>query len=194
MPRVCPSFNHCRKKKHGRRGVDYLPQETESTFVSDDHPRVLRPSTNTTMLLPSNDSDALNPMTHENHTMDSASWNSLNETSEYDYYGYDWTEFADSTYPNVLATTFAVIFFLGVTGHGLVCFVLVKSGTAISVTNLYLMSLCASDLTFIVICVPFTGIMYVLPSWPFGIIMCEYLRSNNCALLSYSSSAFSILG
>ena len=193
MLRIYRSFNDCRKKKHVRRGVEYLPHETEFTFVSDVHPRILRPSTKTTMLLPSNRSDVLNPITAENHTM-GASWNASNATSEFDYYyAYDGKGFSDGTYPNVLATTFAVMFFLGVTGHALLCFVLVKSGTAISVTNIYLMSLCASDLTFIVICVPFTGSVYVLPSWPFGIMMCEYHRSNNCAHLpSHSSCLFPV--
>ena len=116
--------------------------------------------------------DILCPFTSRNGT-GNATRDCANLSSLFDYYAYDTSDFVE-TEKNAIAALFALIFLLGVAGHALIVYVLVKSGTAVTVTNIYLMSLCASDLMFLAFCVPFTGVMYLLPSWPFGVVMCEY--------------------
>ncbi|KAI0234102.1 hypothetical protein LSAT2_015681 [Lamellibrachia satsuma] len=100
----------------------------------------------------------------------------VNLTSLFEYYSYDTADFGHSE-TRAIAAMIAVIFLLGIAGHSVIVYVLVRSGTAMTVTNLYLMSLCASDLIFLAFCVPFTGTVNLILSWPFGVVMCEYFRS-----------------
>ncbi|KFB38430.1 AGAP003658-PB-like protein [Anopheles sinensis] len=45
-----------------------------------------------------------------------------------------------------------------------------------STTNLLIINLAAADLLFVVFCVPFTAVDYVLPEWPFGDYWCKFVQ------------------
>uniref|UniRef100_A0A182SX43 G-protein coupled receptors family 1 profile domain-containing protein n=1 Tax=Anopheles maculatus TaxID=74869 RepID=A0A182SX43_9DIPT len=45
-----------------------------------------------------------------------------------------------------------------------------------STTNLLIINLAAADLLFVVFCVPFTAVDYVLPEWPFGEYWCKFVQ------------------
>uniref|UniRef100_A0A182FR45 G-protein coupled receptors family 1 profile domain-containing protein n=1 Tax=Anopheles albimanus TaxID=7167 RepID=A0A182FR45_ANOAL len=45
-----------------------------------------------------------------------------------------------------------------------------------STTNLLIINLAAADLLFVVFCVLFTAIDYVLPEWPFGDLWCKFVQ------------------
>ena len=94
-----------------------------------------------------------------------------------EYYDYD-SELS-STHPEmyIVPLIFGVTFLVGLLGNGLVIYVVLKSGATTTVTNLYLMNLAVSDVMFLVFCVPFTAVTYVLPYWPFGESMCMYIIS-----------------
>lgn len=49
-----------------------------------------------------------------------------------------------------------------------------------STTNLLIINLAAADLLFVVFCVPFTAVDYVLPEWPFGEYWCKFVRDVVC--------------
>ena len=70
---------------------------------------------------------------------------------------------------------FGVTLLAGLAGNGLVVYVVIKHGAMKTVTNLYFVNLAIADMLFLMFCVPFTAITYVLPYWPFGPYMCKYL-------------------
>lgn len=54
-----------------------------------------------------------------------------------------------------------------------------------STTNLLIINLAAADLLFVVFCVPFTAVDYVLPEWPFGEYWCKFVRDVVCKKRSF---------
>lgn len=86
----------------------------------------------------------------------------------------------------IVPVIWALLVITGTVGNGLVIFILSKYGER-TVTNIYVVNLAVSDLTFIVIVLPVTAIHFVIPSWIFGEAVCRifiYLIyvSNNCCL------------
>ncbi|KAK3533175.1 hypothetical protein QTP70_012423 [Hemibagrus guttatus] len=70
---------------------------------------------------------------------------------------------------------FAVIMVLGVFGNSLVLYIISKHRTMWTATNIYIANLAMTDITFLVCCVPFTAVLYPLPSWIFGNFMCKFV-------------------
>ncbi|XP_054269651.1 neuropeptide CCHamide-1 receptor-like [Macrosteles quadrilineatus] len=68
---------------------------------------------------------------------------------------------------------FAIIFLVGVVGNGTVVIIFIRHKKMRSVPNTYIFSLAIGDLLVIISCVPFTSIIYTVPSWPFGEIVCK---------------------
>ncbi len=68
---------------------------------------------------------------------------------------------------------FGLTLLAGLIGNGLVVYVVFKHGAMKTVTNLYFVNLAIADVLFLLFCVPFTAITYVLPYWPFGQPMCK---------------------
>ncbi|XP_008153258.2 galanin receptor type 2 [Eptesicus fuscus] len=68
---------------------------------------------------------------------------------------------------------FALIFLVGTVGNALVLAVLLRSGRAVSTTNLFILNLGVADLSFIVCCVPFQATIYTLDGWVFGALLCK---------------------
>lgn len=73
----------------------------------------------------------------------------------------------------VVPVVFSLIAIIGFTGNLLVIVVVAVNRQMRSTTNLLIICLATADLTFIVICVPFTAISYAIPIWPFGQTWCQ---------------------
>ncbi|MBN3273200.1 GPR54 protein, partial [Polyodon spathula] len=68
---------------------------------------------------------------------------------------------------------FALIMLVGLMGNSLVIYVISKHRQMRTATNFYIANLAATDIIFLVCCVPFTATLYPLPSWIFGDFMCK---------------------
>ena len=73
----------------------------------------------------------------------------------------------------VVPVIFGLIAVLGLIGNLLVIIVVILNQQMRSTTNILIISLAIADLLFIVVCVPFTAVMYAVPLWPFGTIFCK---------------------
>ncbi|MEE6518815.1 hypothetical protein FKM82_030049, partial [Ascaphus truei] len=70
---------------------------------------------------------------------------------------------------------FALIMLVGLIGNSLVIYVISKHRQMRTATNFYIANLAATDIMFLVCCVPFTATLYPLPSWVFGDFMCKFV-------------------
>lgn len=73
----------------------------------------------------------------------------------------------------VIPTLFALVITLGLIGNVFVIIVVLVKTHMRSPTNLLLLSLAVADLSFLLICVPFTAYKYVNTRWIFGDIFCK---------------------
>nr|XP_031294046.1 kiSS-1 receptor [Camelus dromedarius] len=71
---------------------------------------------------------------------------------------------------------FGALLLLGLVGNSLVIFVICRHKQMRTVTNFYIANLAATDLTFLLCCVPFTALLYPLPAWVLGDFMCKFLN------------------
>ncbi|XP_043941303.1 G-protein coupled receptor 54-like [Protopterus annectens] len=70
---------------------------------------------------------------------------------------------------------FALLMLVGLIGNSLVIYVVSKHKQMRTATNFYIANLAATDIIFLVCCVPFTATLYPLPSWIFGEFMCKFV-------------------
>ncbi|XP_036375247.1 G-protein coupled receptor 54-like [Megalops cyprinoides] len=70
---------------------------------------------------------------------------------------------------------FALLMVVGLTGNSLVIYVISKHKKMRTATNFYIANLATTDIIFLVCCVPFTAMLYPLPSWVFGEFMCKFV-------------------
>lgn len=68
---------------------------------------------------------------------------------------------------------FGLIAVLGFFGNLLVIIVVFWNKQMRNTTNILIVSLAIADLLFIVVCVPFTAVVYAVPTWPFGSPFCK---------------------
>jgi len=73
----------------------------------------------------------------------------------------------------IIPIIFGLIAVLGLVGNLSVIVVVVANKTMRNTTNILIIGLAAADLVFIVVCVPFTAVIYVIPVWPFGLVWCK---------------------
>ncbi|XP_042299872.1 kiSS-1 receptor-like, partial [Sceloporus undulatus] len=71
---------------------------------------------------------------------------------------------------------FALLMVVGLVGNSLVIYVIRKHKPMRTVTNFYIANLAATDIIFLVCCVPFTAMLYPLPGWIFGEFMCKFVN------------------
>lgn len=71
---------------------------------------------------------------------------------------------------------FSTIAVTGFVGNLLVILVVVFNKNMHSTTNLLIVNLATADLMFVIFCVPFTGVDYVLNRWPFGNLWCRTVQ------------------
>uniref|UniRef100_A0AAY4A0S8 G-protein coupled receptors family 1 profile domain-containing protein n=1 Tax=Denticeps clupeoides TaxID=299321 RepID=A0AAY4A0S8_9TELE len=70
---------------------------------------------------------------------------------------------------------FSLIMLVGLVGNSLVIYVISKHRQMRTATNFYIANLAATDIIFLVCCVPFTATLYPLPGWIFGDFMCKFV-------------------
>ncbi|KAL4656132.1 G-protein coupled receptor 54-like [Arapaima gigas] len=70
---------------------------------------------------------------------------------------------------------FSLIMLVGLVGNSMVIYVVSKHRQMRTATNFYIANLAATDILFLVCCVPFTATLYPLPSWIFGDFMCKFV-------------------
>ncbi|ELU16355.1 hypothetical protein CAPTEDRAFT_213569 [Capitella teleta] len=88
--------------------------------------------------------------------------------------------------------TFVVI--SGLLGNVLVIYVISSRKHLQTVTNILLMNLAISDVSFLLICGSFTAVYYVLPDWPLGDALCrivQYLLYVSAYVTVYTLTAVS---
>ena len=68
---------------------------------------------------------------------------------------------------------YAAIFFLGLFGNALVCYIVYSNKAMQTVTNLFITNLALSDILLCVLAVPFTPLYTFINKWIFGRIICH---------------------
>lgn len=76
----------------------------------------------------------------------------------------------------VVPIFFGIIAITGLIGNSLVVYVVLNNHQMRSTTNTLLVNLASADLLFIVFCVPFTAVDYMLAEWPFGLVWCKVVQ------------------
>jgi len=76
----------------------------------------------------------------------------------------------------VVPLLFGLITVVGLTGNGLVIYVIVTKPRMRTVTNLLLLNLAIADVCFVIVIPPFTAYMQATASWPFGDVPCRLLH------------------
>jgi len=79
-------------------------------------------------------------------------------------------------YSIVVPVLFGLITVVGLTGNGLVIYVIVTKRRMRTVTNLLLLNLAIADVCFVIVVPPFTAYMYATANWPFGDIACRLMH------------------
>ncbi|KTF89957.1 hypothetical protein cypCar_00006344 [Cyprinus carpio] len=92
---------------------------------------------------------------------------------------------------------FSLIMLVGLIGNSLVIYVISKHRQMRTATNFYIANLAATDIIFLLCCVPFTATLYPLPGWIFGDFMCKFVaflqqvsRAPQGTTLQYSIFSF----
>ena len=76
----------------------------------------------------------------------------------------------------IVCVLFSLITLLGFLGNMLVILVVTLNKSMRNSTNLLVLNLAVADLSFILICVPFTAIKYATPIWVFGDTWCRIVN------------------
>ncbi|KAL3975513.1 pre-mRNA-processing factor 17 [Sarotherodon galilaeus] len=71
---------------------------------------------------------------------------------------------------------FGFIMLIGLVGNSLVIHVITRHQKMKTVANFFIVNLAATDILFLICCVPFTATLYPLPSWIFGEFMCRLVN------------------
>ncbi|XP_064091386.1 neuropeptide CCHamide-1 receptor-like [Macrobrachium nipponense] len=89
---------------------------------------------------------------------------------------------------------FAIIFLTGVIGNGALIFMFLKHPKLWSAPNIHLVSLAAGDLLMVLLTVPFTSMVYTVPSYPFGESVCrasEFAKDLSLGITVFTLTALS---
>nr|XP_018898689.1 PREDICTED: neuropeptide CCHamide-1 receptor-like [Bemisia tabaci] len=78
----------------------------------------------------------------------------------------------------VVSIVFTVIYVLGVVGNGTLLLILARHKNMRNVPNIFILSLAVGDLLVILICVPFTSVVYITDYWSFGESVCKLLETS----------------
>ena len=76
----------------------------------------------------------------------------------------------------VVPLLFGLITVVGLTGNGLVIYVIVTKPRMRTVTNLLLLNLAIADVCFVIVIPPFTAYTQATSSWPFGDVPCRLMH------------------
>lgn len=83
----------------------------------------------------------------------------------------------------------AMIFFIGVTGNCMVCFVVYQNQRMQTAMNFFLVSLAITDTFVCLINIPFTLIYWKIQIWPFGLAWCKILPTLQMTMISASTGS-----
>ncbi|GAB1605780.1 neuropeptide CCHamide-1 receptor-like [Argonauta hians] len=120
--------------------------------------------------------------------------NSSNLKVSYDTYDYDSDIGHNSVERVAVACVFCFIFTVGIIGNGTLIYTVLRNRKMRVVPNIYIVSLSLGDLLLILISVPFNGLLFILPEWPFGEVMCkinEYLQTVSLGVSVFTLTALS---
>lgn len=90
---------------------------------------------------------------------------------------------------------YTVIFFLGLFGNILVCYIVYSNKAMQTVTNLFITNLAFSDIFLCILAVPFTPLYTFLGKWVFGSIICHlvsYAQATSVYVSSLTLTAIAI--
>ena len=79
-------------------------------------------------------------------------------------------------YSVVTPILFGLITLVGIIGNCLVIYVILSKVKMRTVTNLLLLNLAFADLSFVLICPPFTAFSMAMNRWPFGNVVCKLMH------------------
>ncbi|XP_070160044.1 neuropeptide CCHamide-1 receptor-like isoform X2 [Polyergus mexicanus] len=96
-----------------------------------------------------------------------------NMTKEVDEEEEEYTPYSDRPETYIVPIVFLLILLIGLTGNGVLALTILRHTNMRNVPNTYVLSLALGDLLVIVTCVPFTFTVYILDSWPFGLLLCK---------------------
>ncbi|KAG7206715.1 hypothetical protein KM043_000388 [Ampulex compressa] len=85
----------------------------------------------------------------------------------------EYTPYGDRPETYIVPVVFLLILLIGLTGNGVLALTILRHTNMRNVPNTYVLSLALGDLLVIVTCVPFTFTVYILDSWPFGLLLCK---------------------
>ena len=79
-------------------------------------------------------------------------------------------------YSIVVPLLFGCVTLIGIAGNVLVIWVIISRAKMRSVTNILLLNLALADLSFVLICPPFTAYQFATAQWPFGNVVCKLMH------------------
>ena len=85
----------------------------------------------------------------------------------------EYTPYRERPETYIVPVVFLLILLIGLTGNGVLVLTILRHRNMRNVPNIYVFSLALGDLLVIVTCVPFTFTVYILDSWPFGLVLCK---------------------
>ncbi|KAL6435116.1 hypothetical protein ACFW04_005309 [Cataglyphis niger] len=94
-------------------------------------------------------------------------------TKEVDDEEEEYMPYSDRPETYIVPIIFLLILLIGLTGNGVLALTILRHTNMRNVPNTYVLSLALGDLLVIVTCVPFTFTVYILDSWPFGLLLCK---------------------
>ncbi len=99
-------------------------------------------------------------------------------------------------YQVIVPIIFSTIIITGISGNGLVIYVILVKDNLRTVINILLLNLAIADIGFLLICGVFTTIYFALAVWPFGDVLCrlvQYLLYVTCYVTVYTLVAISVM-
>lgn len=82
---------------------------------------------------------------------------------------------------------YGVIFLVGVTGNALVLYVVARTPSMQTITNIFIANLSAGDIMMCLLAIPFTPLSAFLNSWQFGDVLCHLLPMALCVSVYVST-------
>lgn len=86
------------------------------------------------------------------------------------------TDNIHDTIKRTVPVFFGIIWVTGFIGNSLVIFIVLMNPQMRSTTNMLIINLAIADLSFVIFCIPFTAIDYVLNNWPLGNAWCKIVQ------------------
>ncbi|XP_075210851.1 neuropeptide CCHamide-2 receptor-like [Lycorma delicatula] len=93
----------------------------------------------------------------------------------------------------IVPVLLALIFLVGSLGNGTLILIFARHRTVRNVPNIYILNLAIGDLLVIVMCVPFTSLMYSVESWPLGELICKLVEASKDVSIGVSVFTLSAL-